>query len=63
MRDNDGLGSDNMTLMIVDLLAHNGGCNGKVTAKESKTKVTNGLGGVKEMKAAGVPSNKLGKRK
>lgn len=55
MRDNDGLGSDNMTIIIVDLLNNNGGCNGKVT-KEAK-KVA-GLG--KEPKAAGMPSQKLG---
>ena len=54
MRDNDGLGSDNMTIIIVDLLNHNGGCNGKAT-KEVKKVAANGMGG-KEPKAAGVSS-------
>jgi len=31
MRQNDGLGSDNMTLIIVDFLQNNGGCNAKGT--------------------------------
>jgi serine/threonine protein phosphatase PrpC len=29
MRNNDGIGSDNMTIIIIDFLQHNGGCNGK----------------------------------
>ena len=29
MRQNEGLGSDNMTILIVDLLENNGGANGK----------------------------------
>ena len=58
MRDNDGLGSDNMTILIVDLLNNNGGSNGKAT-KQAK-KVTNSLGGMKEPKAAGLPSKQLG---
>lgn len=63
MRDNDGLGSDNMTIIIVDLIQNNGGCNGKAT-KESKMKssFSSGLGGQKEHKAAGLPSQKLGSK-
>jgi hypothetical protein len=29
MRQNDGIGSDNMTVIIVDFLQNSGGCNGK----------------------------------
>ena len=29
MRQNDGIGSDNMTIIIVDFLQNSGGCNGK----------------------------------
>ena len=63
MRDNDGLGSDNMTIIIVDLIQNNGGCNGKMV-KDSKMKssFSNGLGGQKELKAAGMPSQKMGSK-
>jgi protein phosphatase 2C family protein 2/3 len=36
MRQNDGIGSDNMTIIIVDFLLNSGGCNGKA----SVTKMT-----------------------
>jgi len=29
MRQNDGLGSDNMSIIVIDFLQNNGGCNGK----------------------------------
>ena len=36
MRQNDGLGSDNMTVIIIDFLQNNGGCNsGQPGAKKA----------------------------
>jgi hypothetical protein len=35
MRQNEGIGSDNMTLMVVDFLQHNGGCNAKASLQSS----------------------------
>jgi len=32
MREAEGLGSDNMTILVVDLLQNNGGCNGKASS-------------------------------
>lgn len=32
MREAEGLGSDNMTIICVDLLQNNGGCNGKAVS-------------------------------
>jgi hypothetical protein len=32
MREAEGLGSDNMTIICVDLLQNNGGCNGKAAS-------------------------------
>ena len=53
MRLNDGLGSDNMTIICVDLLQNNGGSNGK-SSKVASGKIANGS------YAAGLSSNKLG---
>ena len=52
MRQNDGIGSDNMTIIIVDFLQHNGGANGKSrlshashpTSKSSSSKSTEAAG-------------------
>ena len=32
MRQNDGIGSDNMTIICVDFLLNSGGCNGGLKA-------------------------------
>ena len=56
MREKDGLGSDNMTIICVDLLKHNGGANGKANGVATRAAVkSTGLG---EPKAAGVPSTR-----
>jgi hypothetical protein len=68
MRQNDGIGSDNMTVIIVDFLQNSGGCNGKSNIPVDKVmsssfgKATNpyqkqatGTSG-----AVGVSSQKLG---
>jgi len=39
MRQNEGIGSDNMTVIIVDFLANNGGCNAKVATATVKASV------------------------
>lgn len=44
MRLNDGIGSDNMTIIIVDLLQNTGGCNGKrVSLAHSSKTATSGI--------------------
>lgn len=45
MRQNDGIGSDNMTIIIVDFLQNSGGCNGKVIAKSNSTNKKEGQSG------------------
>lgn len=35
MRNNDGLGSDNMTIIIIDFLQNSGGANGKQAVRKS----------------------------
>lgn len=42
MRQNDGIGSDNMTIIIVDFLTNSGGANGKNTLPVSKSKDSKG---------------------
>ena len=37
MRQNDGIGSDNMTVIIVDFLQNSGGANGKSNIPVDKT--------------------------
>lgn len=65
MRQKDGIGSDNMTIMIIDFLQNSGGCNSKVvnsqTVQSSNkntngTKMGGGIGGQLPDKAAGLSS-------
>ena len=62
MREKEGIGSDNMTIICVDLLQNNGGSNGatgtSTSIPVSKSTRSSGLG---EPKAAGLSSSKLGK--
>lgn len=41
MRNNDGLGSDNMTIIIIDFLQNSGGANGKQGVKKSNSNTSN----------------------
>ena len=67
MRSNDGLGSDNMTIIIVDFIQHNGGVNGKpgatIAVVNGKTKTSQGKLDPRNMPAAGVSSKKMGYKK
>lgn len=56
MRQNDGIGSDNMTMIIVDFLQNSGGCNGKPSLRASTKRVEPGQSGMGGHMGAGKGS-------